>query len=116
MNRLIRSRLGLWKSRDYGELINQYEKDVVINSTMDHERLSPEDRSATYRQTVELIRLGQLRRARQTICTKGCSDPTLPHVVEQMKTKFPKRKELKLFFQLRTDHVPLNSHSLYKVM
>ena len=41
---------------------------------------------------MELIRLGQLKRARANVTSKGCSDPTLPHTMDQIRAKFPKRK------------------------
>ena len=92
MNHTIRQRLAQWKSRDYATLIQDYERDVIYKQTNDNHSPPSNNKEASYRKTVELIRLGKLRRARHNVVSKGCSDPAIPHIVEQMKSKFPKRK------------------------
>ena len=92
INNKIKQRLGMWKSRDYSTLIQEYERDVVYIQLMDEDTVPCNNKEANYRKTVELIRLGQLKRARANVTSKGCSDPTLPYIMEQMQKKFPKQK------------------------
>ena len=80
MNQAIRARLASWRSRDFATLIADYESDVVFLATQAHPSAPSNNREAAYRHAVELIKLGQLKRARATVTSNGCSDPTLPHV------------------------------------
>lgn len=92
MNNLIKLRLLLWMTREYGTLIKEYEKDVIYIQTVDEYSPPSNNKEASYCKTVELIRLGQLKQARPNVVLNGCSDPNLPQSVEQMPKKFPKRK------------------------
>jgi len=85
----------LWKSRNYHKLVKEYERDVVLVSAINHKASQTIDlEKLTYCQAVELIDLDQMKRACQTIVSNSCSDPSSPHVVDQMKDKFLARKEV----------------------
>ena len=92
MNHLIKLRLSLWRTKEYATLVKEYERDVIHIQTIDDYSPPSNNQEASYRKTVELIRLGQLKRARTNIVSNGVSDPNLPRIIEQMRQKFPKCK------------------------
>jgi len=80
---------------EWDTLIAKFEMDVVSVGNTDSSNFGSnrDPNEANYHKATDLIKTGQLRRAQQAILLTGCSDPTLPHIQEQMSAKFPKRKK-----------------------
>jgi len=76
-------------------LVAEFEMDIVSVGNTDSSNFGSkrDPKEANYHKATDLIKTGQHRRARQAILSTGCSDPTLPHIQEQMGAKFPKRKK-----------------------
>ena len=91
----VRKRLMLWKAGKWAKLIGDLEADIAKCQRQDytHQQSPNSPDNVCRRRALELIRLGQMRRARQALTSSGCSDPQLPHIRDQMKAKFPVRKE-----------------------
>ena len=88
IGKCIKARLNRW-------VIAEFEMDVVLVGNTDSSNFGSkrDPKEANYHKASNLIKTGQLRRARQAILSTGCSDPTIPHIQEQMGAKFPKRKK-----------------------
>ena len=60
LNFLIKARLAQWKLDDLTTLFKDYEKDVILNQTLDPSTTTLNCKEAIYKNIVEIIRLGQL--------------------------------------------------------
>ena len=95
IHHMVRRRLTDWRSNHLGKMIDNFEADLVnINS---NRYVQPQSESSEQlkmvKKVTDLVQLGQMKKARQLLLSTGCSDPNEPHIVEQMKRKFPTRKE-----------------------
>ena len=78
-----------------GKMIDNFEADLVKINSSDYVQSQSEstDQLKMVKKVTDLVQLEQMKKARQLLLSTGCSDPNEPHIVEQMKRKFPGRKE-----------------------
>ena len=90
----IKSRLNQWLHNEWGDLIKAFEADMVTvaETSSDTFGSDRDPLESNYQKATALIQTGQLRRARQAILSTGASDPTIPHMRDQTRRKFPIRK------------------------
>ena len=94
LKKIIKSRLNQWLHHEWSDLIKAFEADMVTvaETSRDTFGSNRDPLESNYQKATALIQTGQLRRARQAILSTGASDPTIPHVKDQMRSKFPTRK------------------------
>jgi hypothetical protein len=95
IHHVVRRRLTDWRSNHLGKMIDNFEADLVKINSDDYvqSQSGSSEQLQLVKKVTELVQLGQMKKARQLLLSTGCSDPNEPHITEQMKRKFPARKE-----------------------
>jgi hypothetical protein len=95
IHHVVRRRLTDWRSNHLEKMIDNFEADLVkINSEgYVQSQSGSSEQLQLVKKVTELVQLGQMKKARQLLLSTGCSDPNEPHITEQMRQKFPARKE-----------------------